>query len=81
MRAAAEFLREFAYRYNAHDVAVFFAEQRHSTELLCFFDRHFAALNLDVFEDLLVDEVLNREQLFVRQGGEAEPVAHIALLP
>ena len=59
MRAAAELAREIIHRDNAHNVSVFFTEERHGAKLACFLDRHFTAVNRNTLKNFLIDQLLH----------------------
>ena len=74
MRTAAEFRRKALHIHNAHDIAVFFSEQRHSAQLLGLLEGH----HLDVYgqrlEDFGVDDPLHLSQLLGRYSVEVREV-------
>ena len=67
VRAPAEFFAEIAELHDVHLVPVFVAEEHQRAHLLRFFERNVSPmLELDVFRDLFVDDVLDLRKLLRR---------------
>ena len=66
MRAAAQFLREIAHRYDADALAVFFAEQSHRPGCSRIVEGHDICADIETLADLFIDDPLHLPDLFRR---------------
>ena len=65
VRAAAQLLAEtIGERDDAHAIAVLFSEQRHGAGVERLVEIHDVGVDLDIFQDLFVHQLLNLGQLF-----------------
>ena len=74
MRAAAEFNREIAHRYDADFFTVLFAKESHRSGLLGFLDSHDVRADGEFLADLLVDEILDLFDFFPAHRLEMDEV-------
>ena len=64
MNAAAEFHRETRYSNDTHDIAIFFAKQRHRTTFFSFFNRQFFNGHTLGCQNLFINNSFDTAQFF-----------------
>ena len=74
MGTAAKLNREFTGLYNADNISVFFAEQRHCAHFLRFFNRHFLRFNGNSRKNDFVNKLFGLGDFLLGKGGEMREV-------